>query len=74
MANEPPERESDTLTPPPAASAPVRSSGPRRIAIYVVAKDAVRSLAGVLDRIPAAVSDRVEEIFVFDSGSEDTAS
>jgi 2-polyprenyl-3-methyl-5-hydroxy-6-metoxy-1,4-benzoquinol methylase len=42
-----------------------------RIAIYVVAQDAVRSLAGVLDRIPDALRERVEEIFVFDAGSRD---
>ncbi|MCZ6465313.1 MAG: bifunctional glycosyltransferase/class I SAM-dependent methyltransferase [Proteobacteria bacterium] len=44
---------------------------PARIAIYVVAVDAVRSLAGVLDRIPESVRERVEEIFVLDAGSTD---
>jgi SAM-dependent methyltransferase len=43
----------------------------KKIAIYVVAQDAVRSLAGVLDRIPTPVRQRVNEIFVCDAASHD---
>src|SRR5262249_29861825 len=39
--------------------------------MYVVAENAVRSLARVLERIPGPVRDRVTEIFVFDAGSDD---
>jgi SAM-dependent methyltransferase len=39
--------------------------------IYVVAEDAVRSLADVLDGIPDRVRERVSEILVFDAGSRD---
>lgn len=44
---------------------------PRKVAIYVVAENAVLSLAKVLDRIPASVRERVDEIFVCDAGSAD---
>ena len=47
------------------------ASARKRIGIYVVAVDAVSSLAGVLDRIPEKVRERVEEVFVFDAGSRD---
>jgi SAM-dependent methyltransferase len=46
-------------------------AAPKRIGVYIVAHDAVRSLAGVLERIPAAVRERVTEVFVFDAGSRD---
>jgi SAM-dependent methyltransferase len=49
-----------------AAGAP-----PKRVAIYLVAYNAVHSLSGVLDRIPEGVRDRVDEIFVCDAGSRD---
>lgn len=51
-------------------AAPVQAPG-KRIAIYVVARDVVHSLARVLERIPAGVRDRVTEVLVFDAGSRD---
>ncbi len=42
-----------------------------RIGILIVAYNAESTLAGVLDRIPAAVMDKVEEVFVFDDASQD---
>src|SRR5262245_30024890 len=59
----------DSLAPSPAelaAAAPAK-----RIGIYVVAENAVGSLARVLERIPAGVRARVTEILVFDAGSRD---
>ncbi len=43
----------------------------KRIAVYIVAQNAARSLARVLERIPTSVRDRVTEILVFDAGSRD---
>jgi len=59
----------DSLAPSPSglpAAAPAK-----RIGIYVVAENAVGSLARVLERIPAGVRARVTEILVFDAGSLD---
>jgi len=43
----------------------------KKIAIFVVAYNAVASLAKVLDRIPERVRKRVSEIYVFDDSSKD---
>lgn len=43
----------------------------KRIAIFVIAYDAVNTLARTLDRIPPEVMEKVEEIFVIDDCSED---
>jgi 2-polyprenyl-3-methyl-5-hydroxy-6-metoxy-1,4-benzoquinol methylase len=42
-----------------------------RVAIFVIAYDAVNTLARTIERIPAEVLDRVEEIFVIDDASTD---
>jgi 2-polyprenyl-3-methyl-5-hydroxy-6-metoxy-1,4-benzoquinol methylase len=44
---------------------------PKRIAIFIVTYNAVSTLRKVLDRIPDEVWDKVEEVFVFDDGSQD---
>lgn len=52
----------------------VRSPGAgtkKRIAIFIVTYNAVSTLSRVLDRIPAEVWDKVEEVFVFDDSSLD---
>jgi 2-polyprenyl-3-methyl-5-hydroxy-6-metoxy-1,4-benzoquinol methylase len=60
------------LDPPATRSLAPPSPAPRtRIAIYVVAHNAVTSLVRVLERIPPAVRERVTEILVFDAGSRD---
>lgn len=47
-------------------------AGPaRKIAIFVVAYNAVTTLTRVLDRIPESVRQRVSEIYVFDDSSKD---
>lgn len=43
----------------------------KRIAIFVIAYDAVETLGKTIDRIPAEVLDKVEEIFVIDDCSQD---
>jgi glycosyltransferase involved in cell wall biosynthesis len=43
----------------------------KRIGIFVIAYNAEKKLAGVLDRIPADVVARVEEVFVIDDCSPD---
>ncbi|MDP9071717.1 MAG: bifunctional glycosyltransferase/class I SAM-dependent methyltransferase [Actinomycetota bacterium] len=43
-----------------------------KIGILVVAYNAARTLAGVLDRIPAGFRERVSEIFVCDDASKDS--
>ena len=43
----------------------------KRIAIFVIAYEAVNTLDKVIDRIPKEVLDKVEEIFVFDDCSND---
>lgn len=43
----------------------------KRIGIFVIAYNAEQKLAGVLDRIPADIVDKVEEIFVIDDCSPD---
>ncbi len=43
----------------------------KRIAIFVIAYDAVNTLAETIDRIPAEVMAKVEEIFVIDDCSQD---
>ncbi len=43
----------------------------KKIAIFIVAYNAVSTLAQVLDRIPAEVWDKVAEVFVFDDSSPD---
>lgn len=48
------------------------STTPRkRVAIFIVAYNAASTLRRVLDRIPAEVWDKVEEVFVFDDESQD---
>jgi 2-polyprenyl-3-methyl-5-hydroxy-6-metoxy-1,4-benzoquinol methylase len=56
---------------PPATLATPLASPQRKIAVYIVAQNAVGSLSGVLERIPPPVRERVTEIFVFDAGSRD---
>ncbi len=46
-------------------------AAPKRIAIFVVAYNAVSTLRRVLDRIPVEVWNKVEEVFVFDDESQD---
>jgi glycosyltransferase involved in cell wall biosynthesis len=43
----------------------------KRIGVLVVAYNAQSTLRGVLQRIPADVSNKIEEIFVFDDASQD---
>lgn len=43
----------------------------KRIAIFIVTYNAASTLRQVLDRIPASVWDKVEEVFVFDDESKD---
>ncbi len=43
----------------------------KRIGIFVIAYNAAERLPRTVDRIPPAVMDRVEEIFVFDDSSSD---
>jgi glycosyltransferase involved in cell wall biosynthesis len=43
----------------------------KRIGILVVAYNAQSTLRSVLERIPAPISDKIEEIFVFDDASQD---
>jgi glycosyltransferase involved in cell wall biosynthesis/2-polyprenyl-3-methyl-5-hydroxy-6-metoxy-1,4-benzoquinol methylase len=43
----------------------------KRIAIFVIAYDAVNTLARTIDRIPPGVLERIEEIFVIDDCSKD---
>jgi len=43
----------------------------KRIAIFIVTYNAVGTLSQVLDRIPAEVWEKVEEVFVFDDSSQD---
>jgi SAM-dependent methyltransferase len=58
-----------------APDAPIEAELPvvasPKVAIYVVAENAVHSLAKVLDRIPERVRNRVDEIFICDAGSAD---
>jgi 2-polyprenyl-3-methyl-5-hydroxy-6-metoxy-1,4-benzoquinol methylase len=56
---------------PTVAAATPGDAPAKRIAVYVVARDVVHSLARVLDRIPGSVRDRVTEVLVFDAGSRD---
>jgi len=43
----------------------------KKIAIFIVAYDAVNTLAQVIDRIPRSLKKKVEEIYVFDDYSND---
>lgn len=43
----------------------------KRVAIFVIAYDAVNTLAQTIERIPPEVAERVEEIFVIDDCSQD---
>ena len=43
----------------------------KRIAIFIVTYNAASTLGSVLDRIPEAIWDKVEEVFVFDDSSQD---
>jgi 2-polyprenyl-3-methyl-5-hydroxy-6-metoxy-1,4-benzoquinol methylase len=43
----------------------------KRIAIFIVAYNAVTTLRQVLDRIPEEIWNKVEEVFVFDDSSKD---
>ncbi len=52
------------------SSAPAVQRG-KRIAIFVIAYDAVETLAKTLDRIPPGIMQLVEEIFVIDDCSSD---
>jgi 2-polyprenyl-3-methyl-5-hydroxy-6-metoxy-1,4-benzoquinol methylase len=51
----------------------MQSPGPKqpRVAIFVIAYDAVNTLARTIERIPAEVLDHIEEIFVIDDCSTD---
>ncbi|HEU5076414.1 MAG TPA: glycosyltransferase family 2 protein [Polyangiaceae bacterium] len=51
--------------------APALGDSRKKIAIFIVAYNAERTLASVLDRIPESVWDRVEEVFIFDDSSQD---
>lgn len=62
--------EGTTLGAERFATAPAESPK-KRIAIFIVAYNAVGTLKNVLDRIPAEVWDKVEEVFVFDDSSQD---
>ncbi len=42
-----------------------------RIGILVVAYNAESTLGSVIERIPPAIMEKVEEIFVFDDASQD---
>lgn len=54
------------------SSQPLADAAPRkRIAIFIVTYNAVSTLRQVLDRIPPAVWEKVEEVFVFDDSSQD---
>ncbi|MBI4699756.1 MAG: methyltransferase domain-containing protein [Deltaproteobacteria bacterium] len=57
----------------PAAPAPAvpGHGAPLKVAIVVVAYNAVGTLAQVLGRIPPAMWERVEEVIVFDDSSQD---
>jgi glycosyltransferase involved in cell wall biosynthesis/trans-aconitate methyltransferase len=59
----------------PASVAPAEvASEPRpkkRVAIFIVAYNAASTLRSVLDRIPAEIWEKVEEVFVFDDSSQD---
>lgn len=46
-------------------------TSPKRIAVFIVAYNAVSSLAKVLDRIPESFRKRVAEVYVFDDSSKD---
>lgn len=52
---------------------PLASSAPAtpRVAIFVIAYDAVNTLAHTIERIPQEVLERVEEIFILDDCSSD---
>jgi 2-polyprenyl-3-methyl-5-hydroxy-6-metoxy-1,4-benzoquinol methylase len=43
----------------------------KRIAIFIVTYNAVKTLSSVLDRIPQEIWNKVEEVFVFDDSSPD---
>jgi len=45
-----------------------------RIGIFIVAYNATSTIEDVLDRIPGAIWDRIEEVFVFDDASSDDTS
>jgi glycosyltransferase involved in cell wall biosynthesis len=49
-----------------------RATPKPRIGIFIVAYNAETTLSRVLDRIPADLRSRVEEIFVFDDASQDS--
>jgi glycosyltransferase involved in cell wall biosynthesis len=57
--------------PVPVPAPPPASARSPRIAIFVVAYNAVTTLARVLDRIPPEVREVVEEVYVFDDASQD---
>jgi glycosyltransferase involved in cell wall biosynthesis len=63
---------SNAIGSPAADEHPVVEAGPRKkIAIFIVTYNAVKTLREVLDRIPENVWDRVDEVFVFDDSSQD---
>lgn len=51
--------------------APAQPVRPMRIGVLVVAYNAIQTLGATLDRFPAGVMDKIEEIFVFDDHSTD---
>ena len=55
----------------PEASRTLQEAGSPRIAIFVVAYNAVTTLTQVLDRIPQGVRQQIEEVYVFDDASSD---
>src|SRR6185503_6761881 len=59
------ERTIETLTTAPS------SERRKRIAIFIVTYNAVKTLRQVLDRIPEEIWEKVEEVFLFDDSSSD---
>jgi len=55
----------------PRFSAETVPAPPRKVAIFIVAYNAVTTLTKVLDRIPESVRKRVSEIYVFDDSIKD---
>lgn len=49
----------------------LRQLAPKRIAIFIVTYNAASTLRQVLDRIPAEIWNKVEQVFVFDDSSQD---
>lgn len=59
------------MVPQPVNAGDASENRPLRFAVFVVAYNAVTTLARVLDRIPAEAWDLLEEVYVFDDASTD---